>query len=406
MQAARPAHKLKVELERGPVVTIGFNRRGVMTGAGAALAMAGAARAQVQGDVAVMKFAMRGSQPVTTVFIGQHGPYIVLIDTGNAVACSLRKDICESIGLKPTGFARVYGSTGTDTQIGYEAHDVTFGQAVSEKDVMFLGLDWPKGGIDGILPLSVFTARPTDMDFQTGEMRLQLSGSVNRTGFRAVHAERVRQSNGAFVIDAVVEGSPARLLVDTGASTTVSLASTFVRTHDLWDKHAHAMEHQFGGVTAAIGKAKLVRTPELKVGPYRFKDVVISLTNPRMTTLSDVDGLIGIELLRRFTLGFDRPASTLWLKPNEHLADPYAYDHSGLTWEFKNGACVVVGVAPGSPAETAGLKVGDKLYELTTQGQGLAWDYTLSGEPETVIQAPVERDGKRLPLTMVLKDWL
>ena len=383
-----------------------FDRRAVIGGAGAALAAAGAARAQVQGSTAIMKFAMRGPQPVTTVFIGNHGPYIVLIDTGNAVACSLRKDICESIGLKPTGFARVYGSTGTDTQLGYEARDVVFGQAVSEKDVLFLGLDWKPGGLDGILPLSVFTARPTDMDFDKGEMRLQLSGAVDRTGFRAIHAERVRQNNGAFVIETMVEGATARLLVDTGASGTVSLAPGFVRSHGLWDRHAHALEHQFGGVTNAIGEGKFVRTPEVKVGPYRFKDVVISLTNPATRSLDDIDGLLGIQMLRRFTLGFDRPASTLWIKPNDHIADPYAYDHSGLTWEFKNGSSIVVGVAPGSPAETAGLKKGDRLYELTSEPKGFAWDATLQGEPDTVIQAPVERDGKRLPLTITLKDWL
>ena len=299
----------------------------------------------------------------------------------------------------------MYGATGTDTQPGYLAHDVVFGQTLLEKDVTFLGDEHKIAGLDGILPIALFTARPTDMDFDTGEVRIQLSGAVDRHGFRPVKSERVRQ-NGAFIVQATVDGIPARLLVDTGAATTIALDPKFVRNHDLWAKHPRYLETRFGGVTGAIGTQRLVRTPFAQVGPYKFQDVVISLADPRMTTASDIDGLLGIQLLRRFTLGFDAPASTLWLKPNDHLADPFNYDHSGLTWDFKDGATVVVSVSPRSPAEAAGVKVGDKLAGLDTRPKAMAFERRLSGQPDTELAFDVERGGARTPVKMVLKDWL
>ena len=57
---------------------------------GASVCALRAPAAQAAGREAVMRFAMRGEQPVTTVFIGGKGPFLMLIDTGDAVGFPLR----------------------------------------------------------------------------------------------------------------------------------------------------------------------------------------------------------------------------------------------------------------------------------------------------------------------------
>ena len=262
-------------------------------------------------------------------------------------------------------------------------------------------------GLDGILPFELFAGRPTDMDFTTGELRVHMSGPVDRAGFRPIRCEIGSGRGGDhMVVNVQVEGAPARLAVDTGAATTVDLFPTFVARHGLWPRHPRYIDFSYGGFTRGRAGGRLVRTPELHLGPYKFEDAIISLSDPRQTIVEEIDGLIGIQMLRRFTVGFDVPGSTLWLKPNEHLSDPYPYDHSGLVWEWKAGAATVRRAAEGSPSEAAGLKAGDRLAGFADEKAAILWDRSLQGPPDTQVTVQVLRDGKPTPVVMTLKDWL
>lgn len=377
---------------------------------GALAALPGAANAAAPGDVLVMRFAMRGPRPLTTMTVGGKGPYLVLINSGNAVAFTLNQSIIDKLDLRMNGEGRIYGATGSDVTQSYLAHDVVVGQALREPDVAIVAAHDLKE-FDGILPIYVMMARPTDLDFERGEIRLQMRGTVDRTGFRAVRTES--EDTGGFsgrthfVVRAAVNGVPARLLVDTGAPGFVSLAGGFVRQNRLWDKFPRRMDGYSGGVTGQRRRSRTVRTDTVAVGGLTFRDAVINLSDPSTPAVSDdVDGLLGIEFLRRFTVGFDAPAHTLWLKPNPALRDPWSYDRSGLTWRWDGGKAVVEAVAEGSPAAAAGLKVGDELVGFQSEKEALAWDRRLRGDPDTEIKLDIRRDGAVQPMKMVLDDWL
>ena len=102
----------------------------------------------------------------------------------------------------------------------------------------------------------------------------------------------------------------------------------------------------------------------MKLGAYRFQDAIINIDDPAVTLASEFDGLLGIGLLRLFTVGFDAGGSTLWLKPDAALGDPFVYDYSGLVEGFSNGVTTVKEASRGSPAEEAGLRPGNRLFVL------------------------------------------
>lgn len=383
----------------------GIDRRLMLAGA-AGLGLAAAPVARADGRVAAMRFAMRGQQPVTTVFVGGKGPFLMLVDTGNSGDCFLRPEIIEKLGLREVGEARIYGATGTDTVRGYMAHDVVIGQIAREPDLAFAATDRVPRGLDGLLPVSLFGNHVTDIDFTTGEIRILVNGSVDRSQFRPIPCERARRSDGRLIANVAIDGVPAKLLVDTGAETTVLLSGPYVAAHGLWNRAKH-MDMVMGGMTSQTGAMRMIRAGAVKVGAFKFQDIPISLSDPkRPDAISEIDGLLGIELLKRFTVGLDAGASTLWLKPNAALSDPYVYDHSGLTWEWKGGSAVVRSTAPGSPAETVGLKPGDRILGLATEKEAYAWDRRLSGAPDTAIDVEVMRGSERIPVKIVLKDWL
>ena len=384
-----------------------YDRRSLLSVAAGAFAAA-PVRALGQGapGVLTMPLAMKGMQPVTTCFIGGQGPYIMLIDTGDAVGFILKREIIDKLNLRQTGVGRLYGASGTDTAAAFLAHDVTFGQAVREPEVTFIASE-KIGGLDGVLPLSLFTARPTELDFVAGQVRVHLSGGLDHTGFRPIHCERVRTEHGAYIATVVVDGLPARLVVDTGAETTVSLNPQFVQRHGLWEKHPKYLDRPFRGITGSRADAREVRTPELKVGDYRFKDAIVSLSDPSFTTAAEEDGLLGIQILRRFTLGLDPGGSTVWLKPNDSLSDPYLYDHAGMRMKMDNGSALIEQVSPGSPAEQAGFKVGDRLREVDTPEKlGRLEGRLYAGPLDTPLTLAVVRDGQRMPIKLTPQDWL
>jgi C-terminal processing protease CtpA/Prc len=72
-------------------------------------------------------------------------------------------------------------------------------------------------------------------------------------------------------------------------------------------------------------------------------------------------------ILRRFEVTFDYPHHVMWLSKGPGFEAPDRYDRSGL-WLGLTGSIGlrVVAVAPGSPAEQAGIRVEDVVSRLGT----------------------------------------
>jgi hypothetical protein len=372
-----------------------------------------------EAEYVAFRFAMRGNQPVTAMTVGKSKPYLVLLDSGNTFGASLRRSIIEELKLDYVGDARRYGATGTNTVQGYRAHQVVFGGALLQQDMDFAaeedggqgrtgaGAEGTGARLDGIAPLSVLTARYTEMDFTQGLVRVAVKGEPDHAGFRPVHCAR-RSVDKPFIADCLVNGIPARLLVDTGASVTVSLNPAFVKAHDLWNAHPRFLAYDYRGVTGSVGHGRLVKLQTFRMGAFLFQEPIGVLADPSIPAIEspELDGIVGIDMLKRFTVGFDSANATIWLKPNDHLGDAFIYDHSGLTWAWEANQTVVKAVAAGSPAETAGLKPGDRLVELDTEAKAWAFEAKLPGPPGTELAFDVACDGKRIPIKMTLQDWL
>jgi predicted metalloprotease with PDZ domain len=122
-------------------------------------------------------------------------------------------------------------------------------------------------------------------------------------------------------------------------------------------------------------------------------------------TNSDLDGLLGLEALRRLDLFIDAGANALWIRPNGLVGQAFRYNRSGMALGSVQGRLAVVRVQPGSPAETAGLAVGDLIILPDSMTAG-ALRHALSDEPGVVITFQAARDGKVFPVRLVLRDLI
>lgn len=73
---------------------------------------------------------------------------------------------------------------------------------------------------------------------------------------------------------------------------------------------------------------------------------------------------IGLPIIRRFSLVLDMGGRRLWMTPTERLNDAFRRDRSGAALDPQGERLAVAHVAKNSPAEAAGMRVGDQIIEV------------------------------------------
>lgn len=111
------------------------------------------------------------------------------------------------------------------------------------------------------------------------------------------------------------------------------------------------------------GKAdmKITTLKEVKIGPYRFRNVpTYVFSDPyNATGYPQVSGLIGNDILRRFHVVLNYAEREIFLKPNNYYRDSFDYSYTGLGIYLVDRKVTVLDIMKGSPAEKAGLQIGD-----------------------------------------------
>ena len=118
-------------------------------------------------------------------------------------------------------------------------------------------------------------------------------------------------------------------------------------------------------------------------------------TNP------DFAGVIGAEILRRFYVYFDYSNHRMILEPNERFDEQYEFDKSGIVLQAEGSRLRtyrIRSIIEQSPAEEAGLRIGDVLVEVDGRETG---ELTLAE-----VTAILYRDGRALPMRIRRGDEL
>ena len=389
-----------------------FSRRLVMASALATLAAGGAARAQ-GGPPDVVRIPVRQNfgRLWTVVRINGGEPVRFMIDTG-ADGYVVDAGVAQQLGLKPSLPAEVAGVVSSKGVRGFWTPKIVIGDAFADQDVYMFGADF-EDFIKGALPGWLLQAYKSELDFQAGELRLYPSGGPDLTGYEAVkliHRERVGAVGGGalqpkrirdpqMLINVELDGHTLRVVLDTGAPSILTLFPYANRGLGLW-KQDGARDVGGAGVSGAY-RGRQVRADSLKIGGSEIKAPVVTLVDPTRTNYMDVDGLLGLDALRRFNLSIDAAGGKLWLKPNGAFNMAQRIDRSGLEGYSRQGKIHVEGVVAGSAAEKAGLKAGDV---IDPPGGTAAFWWSLEGAPGEVIEFTTQRDGQAAPTRLVLKD--
>jgi len=207
---------------------------------------------------------------------------------------------------------------------------------------------------------------------------------------------------------------PMRLMVDTGARAALVVNRPFAEKHGIYDALSPSIDAGFGMGIGGATQQRFGRAKRIAFAGFALDAPVISAALDRAgaTAMSGVDGLIGAEILRRFTVTLDYKRRRLLLAPNRTLREPFEFDMAGLAFkaaDLKFDRILIRFVLPNSPASEAGLQDGDEV--VTIDGRGAA-ALTIDGirnlfeVPDKRHELHVRRGGRELDVALVTRRML
>lgn len=192
---------------------------------------------------------------------------------------------------------------------------------------------------------------------------------------------------------------------DTGAGLCLLLSDRFAEDSSVLLSKRKPVVTQAQGMAGKL-QMRLTLIKELKIGPYRFRQVPVYLYDDiyNVTSYPFTGGLIGNDLLRRFNMVINYPKREIHLSPNSHYKDVFDYAYTGLGIYYTDGKIIVEDVIDGSPAAKAKFLVGDEIY-----GVGNNFTHNINAyknilqTPNLEIKVIVMRNGKLVELSLYTK---
>lgn len=135
------------------------------------------------------------------------------------------------------------------------------------------------------------------------------------------------------VLPIKIQGTEYRLSleVDTGSDRVIDLTTQFTTRHNLLATSKPFATSHITSSDGGSAELKNVFFDEVTIGKYILPNVAGALSTTDgmtstiggMDTMSDVDGIIGNNFLKRFNMFIDFSRNVIWLKPNELLYTPF-----------------------------------------------------------------------------------
>lgn len=164
---------------------------------------------------------------------------------------------------------------------------------------------------------------------------------------------------------------PLRMLLDTGAGQALLLDR--FRAGAAIPMPAKVVRVSLGRGLNGLINGYLGRLPTVRFGQYTLSNVLVSYPDSadfgrKLTSMVQREGNVGCELLRRFRVTLNYSAGYMVLKPvRSVMREPFKHDMSGLELRARGNQLshyIIAEVVAHSPAERAGLQVGDELLAI------------------------------------------
>ncbi len=259
--------------------------------------------------------------------------------------------------------------------------------------------------IDGIIGYSLFSRYIIKLDYDSMRLTFCSPGTFRypRGGYmlKPTITQLVTQS--LRVKDERTINS--RFLYDMGAGLCMLLSKDFVQDSNFIEKKRKRWIKEGEGLGGKIDM-ELTVIKEVKLGPYRFKNVPVFIFDDEtnITSYPNLGGLLGNDILRRFNVIINYPRGDIYITPNRHFSETFDYSYSGMELYMVDGKIIAGDVARGGPAEAAGVKEGDQVLAVNKSFNQNLNQYKIALQtPNEKVKLILRREGVIIEIEFKVK---
>lgn len=337
-------------------------------------------------------------RPSIEMKLNGKGPYKFLFDTGSGAELVLDQSLATELALTPTGTQRI-GDPNSPEAIEAQVVNVA-SVAVADLSLTDVkGICWKREAMGisdfprGVVGLGLFRDRVVTLDYPAKKMIVE-AGALPEPDGRTVLKATFDDGIPSIPID--VAGTAFRAHLDSGSTGFLGLPAASAKTLPL-----EAAPVQVGRARTASGDYSVLEA--------RLKGAVtiggLGLDNPKLRFVDLPNANLGSDLLRTLVVSVDRKNERVRLVSSGKPLEPSDRPRLGvLTHGLKDGRLPVENVAPGSPAQAAGVRPGDEIVRLN--GHTVA-DMSTAQLGEAMLSRPLVialiRDGEPVEIKIEAK---
>ena len=331
-----------------------------------------------------------GDQPAVEVHLGNEGPLLFLIDTGDSGSGSISRELADRLGLRTVGQVEVGDPSGRNSEKRdlVRIPQLNLGEhRWRDVDVLLNPHDRMDPGIDGVLGFALFREGLFTLDYPAEEVRLG-PGELPPPDDREILP--FRDESGIPMIDLDVAGHRVEADLDSGSMGWLMIPE------------AQAREIPLAAEPVVVGKARTSFNEfEIKSAPLAAPVRLgrHQLDEPRLEMASIFPhGNIGSRFLSLFSVTFDRANRRVRFSRDEgQPLRPAPRYRVGVMLAAGPEGMEVRDTVPDSPAAHAGLLAGDRILAINGVPVGDLPSDALAevfSKPEE-IQLEIDRDGEQ-----------
>ena len=321
-----------------------------------------------------------GSYIIVKVRINESSALNFILDTGvrNIVITELMPE--DSIALNYIGETNLHGlGTGNELNaFSSKNNRITMGKVKLEninvyvlKEDIFNLSKHTGVKINGLIGIDFFEDYLVEINYSRHRIRFFENEAFKMPkgyGMMPISVEMRKMYIQLSVLETDSTSRNIKMLIDTGAELnawfqTMTNESVQLPDNGVQGRIGHGLNGEVTGLFARI--------PQICIGKYCLKNPIVAF--PDSAAISDIifgsdrDGTIGSQILSRFNLFIDYKNKRFYYKPNENFNKQFTYNIAGI----EIGQTVplfpqteILNVWKNSPAEIAGVQVGDQLVEV------------------------------------------